>query len=49
MDRHTYKFQWVSHKEREHLEGVRIDWRIILIWIFKISMGWLALYVYGLE
>jgi hypothetical protein len=47
-DINTYKFQWVSQKEREHLEDVSIDGGVILNWILKVSIGWHALYLSGL-
>jgi hypothetical protein len=28
-------FWWGDLRERDHLEDLRIDWRIILKWIFK--------------
>jgi len=28
-------FGWGNLRKRDHLEDPRVDWRIILIWIFK--------------
>jgi len=33
---------------KEHLEDVSIDGRVVLNWVLKVSMGWLALYLPGL-
>jgi len=33
------RFQWGDLRAREHLEGLGIDGRIILKWIFKMDVG----------
>jgi hypothetical protein len=30
---------WRNLKERDHLKHLRVDWRIILKWVFKKSVG----------
>jgi hypothetical protein len=33
--RRAYRFWWEILRKRDHLEGLSIDWRTILKWIFE--------------
>jgi hypothetical protein len=46
--RNAYRVCWSNLRERDHLEGLGVDWRIILRWIRKIwnGAGWILFLKY---